>query len=150
MSEPFRPPLILDAASRPRVARWRDGLFTLLLWAGWSYLLLAAVGSLWVPPFVQWLLPVEAPEHPWAVIRVALVNLAVAGIVCSVMLLRVVLERRRFAGEDRRLGFPRPSDDEIASALQADCRMLPVWRAARRLVVHHDDAGRVLRVETTV
>lgn len=143
----FVPPLIFDAASRPRIARWRDAVLTLLLWAGWCYLLAAAVGSLWVPPFVQRLLPVAPPAHPWDVVRIALLCVAIATFICMLMLLRVIVERRRFAGEDRRRAFPRPDDAAIAGDFGVPAAALPGWRAARRLVIHHDGAGQVVAVE---
>lgn len=143
----FTPPLILDAASRPRAARGRDAVLTVLLWAGWCYLLAAAVGSLWVPPFVQRLLPVAPPEHPWDVIRIALLCVAIATFACTMLLLRVIAERRRFSGEDRRRAFPRPDDAAIAADFGVAAADLPGWRAARRLVVHHDAAGQVVAVD---
>ncbi len=150
MTDPgrFVPPLILDAASRPRAARWRDAVLTVLLWCGWVYLLLAAVGSLWIPPFVQQLLPVEPPAHPWVVVRIALMCVAVAAFACTLLLLRVIAERRRFAGEDRRRAFPRPDDAAIAADFGVAEADLPGWRAARRLVVHHDAEGHIVGVET--
>lgn len=148
MGPDFEPPLILDAASRSRASRIRDAMLTALLWVLWLYLLLAAVGTLWVPPFVQHLLPVSPPEHPWVVIRLALLNLLVALAVCALMFVRVLLERRRFAGDDRRLGFAPPSEAEIAAALSLPAADLTHWRAAKRLVVHHDATGRVVEVET--
>lgn len=144
----FTPPLILDAASRPRAARWRDAVLTVLLWAGWAYLLTAAVGALWVPPFVQRLLPVAPPAHPWDVVRIAVLCVAIATLICTLMLLRVIVERRRFAGEDRRRAFPRPDDAALAEDFAVAATDLPAWRAARRLVIHHDAAGQVVRVET--
>ena len=149
MQEPVRfvPPLILDAASRSRAARWRDAVLTLLLWAGWCYLLAAAVGSLWVPPFVQRLLPVAPPDHPWDVVRIALLCVAIATFICMLMLLRVIVERRRFAGEDRRRAFPRPDDATIAKDFHVAAADLPGWRAARHLVIHHDATGQVVQVE---
>ena len=144
----FRAPLILRATSRSRAARWRDAVLTILLWCAWLYMLLAALGALWTPPFVQMLLPVDPPGRPWEVIRAALLMVGIATAVCAVMMLRVVLERRRFAGEDRRLGFPRPDDATIARDFGVDPAALPDWRAARRLVVHHDTAGQVRAVET--
>ncbi|HWT08880.1 MAG TPA: poly-beta-1,6-N-acetyl-D-glucosamine biosynthesis protein PgaD [Roseomonas sp.] len=143
----FNPPLILDAASRPRAARWRDAALTVLLWAGWCYLLAAAVGTLWVPPFVQRLLPVAPPAHPWDVIRIAVLCVAIATFACTILLLRVIAERRRFAGEDRRRAFPRPDDAAIAADFGVPAADLPGWRAARRLVVHHDGAGRITGVD---
>lgn len=144
----FEAPLILDAASRPRLARIADAVLTTLLWAGWAYLLLAAIGSLWIPPFVHRLLPVEPPDDPWTVIRIGLINGGVAALVCIVMYLRVLDEKKRFAGDDRRLGFAPPTDEQIAAALHAPADQLPAWRAARRLVVHHDETGAVVAVET--
>lgn len=148
MAAAFDPPLILDAASRSAAARWRDLGLTAVLWVTWFYLLVAALGTLWVPPFVQHLLPVDPPDRPWTVIQAALANLGIAAALCLVMLLRAQYERRRFAGEDRRLAFPRPAPAEVAAALRAPAEELAAWRAARRLVVHHDATGRVLRAET--
>lgn len=144
----FVPPLILDAASRPLLLRLRDIVLTVLLWTVWVYLLMAAIGTLWVPPFVQHLLPVEPPEHPWVVLRAALLCVSIAIFVCALMLLRVLFERRKFRGEDRRRYFPRPDDAVIGAAFGVPPGDLPGWRAARRLVVHHDEDGKVTRVET--
>lgn len=143
----FTPPIILDAASRPRAARWRDAVLTVLLWACWFYLLAAAVGSLWMPPFVQRLLPVAAPAHPWDVIRIAVLCIAIAAFACTFLLLRIIIERRRYAGEDRRRYFPRPDDVAIATDFGVSAADLPAWRAARRLVVHHDAEGHIIGVD---
>jgi poly-beta-1,6-N-acetyl-D-glucosamine biosynthesis protein PgaD len=145
----FTPPLILVAASRSRAARWRDAALTMVLWAGWLYLLAAAVGTLWVPPFVQWLLPVEPPAHPWDVVRIALICVMIATSACMILLLRVIAERRRYAGEDRRRAFPRPDDAAIAADFGVAAEQLAGWRSARRLVVQHDAAGRVVAVTAT-
>lgn len=144
---PFTPPLILDAASRPAVLRWRDAVLTVLLWAGWAYLLLAAIGALWVPPFVHRLLPVEPPDNPWQVVRIAALCVITAMLLCSMLLLRVIAERRRYRREDRRRAFPPPDDVALAADFGVPAARLPAWRAARRLVVHHDAEGRVVRVE---
>lgn len=144
----FVPPLILDAASRPSAARRRDAVLTLLLWSCWLYLLVAAIGAVWLPPFVQHLLPVEPPASPWAAVRLAFLCAILAALAVATMLLRVIAERRRYRGEDRRRTFPRPSDAEIAADFGVPDRDLPAWRAGRRLVVHHDAQGRILRVET--
>ncbi|WP_198376942.1 poly-beta-1,6-N-acetyl-D-glucosamine biosynthesis protein PgaD [Neoroseomonas rubea] len=146
-TQDFVPPLILDAASRPLLLRLRDIILTSLLWAGWLYLLLAAIGAVWVPPFVQHMLPVEPPDHPWLVLRAALLCVSIAVFVCALMLIRVLFERRKFRGEDRRRYFPRPDDAVIGAAFGVPPADLPGWRAARRLVVHHDEEGRVTGVD---
>ena len=91
---PFRAPLVLNAAARPRAARWRDTAMTLLLWSTWLYMLLAAIGALWLPPFVHMLLPVDPPGRPWDVIRISLLLACVAAFACTMMLLRVSLSLR--------------------------------------------------------
>lgn len=144
----FVPPLILDAASRPVAARRRDAVLTVLLWSCWLYLLVAAIGAVWLPPFVQHMLPVEPPASPWIAVRLAFLCAIVAALAVATMLLRVIAERRRYRGEDRRRTFPRPTDVEIAADFGVPVDTLPRWRAGRRLEVHHDDEGRILRVET--
>jgi|GEM_PF-6549757 len=144
----FVPPLILDAASRPVAARRRDAVLTVLLWSCWLYLLVAAIGAVWVPPFVHRMLPVEPPANPWVMVRPALFCAVVAAVVVAAMLLRVIAERRRYKGADRRRGFPRPSDADIAADFGVPEGSLPAWRAGRRLVVRHDAEGRILHVET--
>ena len=49
----------------------------------------------------------------------------------EIRLLRVIAERRRFAGEDRRRAFPRPDDAAIAADFGVAEADLPGWRAAR-------------------
>lgn len=144
----FTPPLILDAPSRSRFQRWRDGLLTALLWCGWCYLLAAAIGALWIPPFVQKLLPVAPPAHPWEVIRIAVLCLVIAIVICVLVLLRVMRERHLYAGEDRRQPFPVPDDAALGAAFGVDPAALPGWRAASRLIIHHDADGAITRVET--
>lgn len=144
----FTPPLILHATSRSRLMRVRDGVVTALLWAGWLYLLIAAIGTLWLPPFVHHLLPVDPPSNPWGVLESAALCAAIAGGVCAVVRWRVSRHRRRFAGEDRRKALPQPDAADLAAEFGVPADDLVVWRRSRRLLVHQDRDGRVVAVET--
>lgn len=145
---PFHPPLILESGARSRLRRVTDLALTLGLWIGWGYLLAAAVGALWIPPFVHKLLPVAPPDHPWEVIRIGLFCLAGAGILCVLMLVRTLVDRRRFGGADRRRRQAMLDDGRVGAAFGVAGEDLPAWRKARRLVVQFDDAGGIERVDT--
>lgn len=145
---PFHPPLILESGARGRIRRLVDLMLTLALWAGWGYLLAGAVGALWIPPFVHLLLPVAPPNHPWDVIRIGLFCLAGAAVLCVLMLGRTLIDRRRFGGDDRRQQQAMLDDASVAAAFGVRADDLPVWRKARHLVVHFDDAGAIERIDT--
>ena len=145
---PFHPPLILESGARSRLRRVTDLALTLGLWIGWGYLLAAAVGALWIPPFVHRLLPVAPPDHPWDVIRIGLFCLAGAGVLCVLMLGRTLIDRRRFGGDDRRRQQAMLDDATVAAAFGVGADDLPGWRKARRLVVHFDDQGAIERIDT--
>lgn len=144
---PFHPPLILESGAHGRLRRVIDLVLTLGLWAGWGYLLAAAAGALWIPPFVHRLLPVTPPDHPWEVIRVGLYCLAGAGLICVLMLVRTLIDRRRFGGADRRRQLAMLDDDAVGTAFGVRAEALPAWRRSRRLVVHFDDDGAIGRIE---
>lgn len=143
----FEAPLILDAPSRGPVAQWRDAVLTGLLWAGWLYLLVAAIGMLWVPPFVHRLLPVSAPESAWPFLAVlACAAVALGG--CLWVLERAMRDRRRFAGGDRRSAPPGVGDGEMGTALGAPTLDLASLRSARSIVLRHGADGRLEAAET--
>jgi poly-beta-1,6-N-acetyl-D-glucosamine biosynthesis protein PgaD len=145
--EPFAAPLILKAPAHRWMAQLRDAVLTVLVWCGWFYLLVASLGTVWVPPFVQVLLPVSAPENPGPLILVVLLCLLAALILMGGMLGRALKDRRRFAGQDRRRETPEPSEPELLEALGVETLDLPALRAARRMVLHHGPDGRVVHAE---
>ena len=146
--QPFQPPLILESGARGHLRRITDFALTLGLWASWGYLLAAAVGALWMPPFVHRLLPVAPPDHPWDVIRIGLFCIAGAGVICLAMLIRTLVDRHRFGGADRRRQQAMLDDATLAAAFGVPAEELRSWRQARRLVVHFDDDGAIDRVDT--
>lgn len=145
----FTPPLILHATSRSRFMQVRDGVVTALLWVGWLYLLVAAIGALWLPPFVHHLLPVDPPSNPWDVAKAAAVCAAIAGGFSVLVRWRISRHRRRFSGEDRRKALPQPDLADLAVEFGVPADDLAVWRRSRRLVVHQDRNGRVVAVEAS-
>lgn len=147
-AEPFRAPLIVAAPEHRRGAQIRDAVLTAVLWCAWLYLLVAAFGAVWVPPFVQRLLPVEMPEDPSRLVLIVLGCMAVAFLGTGAILARALKDRRRFAGEDRRREAPEPTEEEMVTALGVATLDLGALRAARRVVLHHGPDGRVVRAET--
>jgi poly-beta-1,6-N-acetyl-D-glucosamine biosynthesis protein PgaD len=146
-AEPFAAPLILKAPAHRWAAQIRDAVLTALVWCGWCYLLVACLGAVWTPPFVQHLLPVSRPEDPAPLVLVVLMCLLAALILMGGMLNRALRERKRFAGEDRRRETPEPTEAEMLEALGVETLDLPALRAARRVVLHHGPDGRVVRAE---
>ena len=145
--EPFVAPLILKAPSHRWAAQLRDAVLTALVWLGWFYLLVASLGAVWTPPFVQILLPVSAPENPGPLILVVGLCLLAALVLMGGMLSRALADRKRFAGKDRRRETPEPTEAELLEALGVETLDLPALRAARRMVLHHGPDGRVTRAE---
>lgn len=143
----FSPPLIMHATSRSFAAKTCDLVVTALLWSGWLYLLVAAIGALWMPPFVHLLLPVDPPSSSWDALTTAAVCTVIAAGLCAFVRWRVSLHRRRFAGEDRRRSFPEPQVIDLAMEFDVSAQDLAAWRTSRRLRVHQDEDGRVVEVE---
>ena len=145
--EGFTPPLILHAVSRSRLARIGDVVVTALLWAGWLYLLVAAIGALWMPPFVHRMLPVDPPSNPWGILKAVVVYAAIAGGLCATVRWRISLHRRWFAGEDRRRSLVQPDVVTMAADFNVPTEDLATWRISRRLVVYQDHGGHIVAVE---
>jgi poly-beta-1,6-N-acetyl-D-glucosamine biosynthesis protein PgaD len=146
-AQTFSAPLIARAASRGELAQALDGALTALLWCGWLYLLVAAVGVFWLPPFVHRLLPVEPPESPLATLLAVLGCAALAVLGTSVIAGRALRDRARFAGTDRPQAASPPADAELARALSAEGQDLGALRRARRIVLHHAADGTLLRAD---
>lgn len=147
--QPFVAPLILSASAPRGMARLRDATLTTMLWVGWAYLLVAAIGCVWVPPFVEYLLPITASGVAGPTIVIVLACL-VGGLSTTALVLgRALRDRRRFAGADRRRAPPAATDAEVAATLGAQALDLQALRAARRIVLHHGADGRIERAETT-
>jgi poly-beta-1,6-N-acetyl-D-glucosamine biosynthesis protein PgaD len=146
--EPFRAPLIVAAPAHRRGAQIRDAMLTAVLWCAWLYMLVAAFGALWVPPFVQRLLPVEMPDDPSRLLLIVIGCMVAALLGTGAILARALKDRRRFAGEDRRRETPEPTEAEMVDALGVPTLDLVALRAARRVVLHHGPDGRVVRAET--
>jgi poly-beta-1,6-N-acetyl-D-glucosamine biosynthesis protein PgaD len=143
----FTPPLIMHATSRSFAARAGDVAVTVLLWSGWLYLLVAAIGALWVPPFVHRMLPVDPPSSSWDGLRTAAICAVIAAGLCAFVRWRVSRHRRWFAGEDRRRSLPNPEVSDLAVEFDVSAEDLAAWRTSRRLRVHQDEHGRVVGVE---
>lgn len=143
----FRAPLIFHAGGRSAVALIRDTVVTVLLWLAWAMLFFATVGYFWVPPFAQDLIPVALPQDRGKVLGLAAFCLLLALAICLLLLLRMRVDRWRFAGADRRRGLPPLDEDALAVDFKVQPAQIKLWANARRLVIHHDDAGDIQRVD---
>jgi poly-beta-1,6-N-acetyl-D-glucosamine biosynthesis protein PgaD len=72
---------------------------------------------------------------------------AIAGGLCAAVRWRVSQHRRWFAGEDRRRSVPQPDLATMAADFDVSAEALAAWRMSRRLVVHQDHDGHVIKVE---
>lgn len=143
----FRAPLILHAGGRSAIAMMRDTVLTTLLWLGWALLFFATIGYFWVPPFAQELIPVALPEDRGQVLRLGALCLLLALAICLLLLLRMRIDRWRFRGTDRRRSLPPPDEEALAKDFKVQPAQIKLWANARRLVIHHDDAGDIQRVD---
>lgn len=142
----FVPPLIVSKDALPRGTRLRDAILTVVLWCVWLYLLLGAIGALLFPPLVQLLLPVARLDNRWTIPMTMVLCTGVAMTLIGLLLLRVVRERRRYGGVDRRLGRSDADDATVAAELGLDPARLPAVRAARAIVVEYDEGGHIIRI----
>lgn len=150
MTEPvFRPPLILDARMQRGFRRWRDFCLTFLLWLGWAYLLLAAIGTFWLPPSVRHLLPAAFYAEREDALMLALACLGAAAIICALMFCHAQLDRRRFV-RDRRRSSPPAELAEVAARFGVAEIDLRKWQNQRRLIIHHTQLGHIGRVEDSL
>lgn len=145
----FRPPLILHSNGHTATFMMRDTALTVLVWLAWFGLLLLALGYFWIPPAWQWLFPGTYPEDRREVLRLARFCILLGVTVCALFALRMRIDRWRFSGRDRRRSLPMPDDDTLAADFGTTGMQMKQWMKARRLLIHHDEAGSPARVETS-
>ena len=143
MSGAFRAPLILASANHGAVRWATDALVTIVLWLTWAWLLLAALNEVWLPPALRLVLHAVPFAESGGLLSLMLFCGAAGSGVALLISLRALLEQQRFRRADRRRANALVTGGMLAATFGVDAASLAGWQEARRLVVHHDDAGAV-------
>jgi biofilm PGA synthesis protein PgaD len=136
---------------RPALVSTRERFFwavlTTAFWLFWVYLWLPLITLLaWyfgVTTFVDHVLSVQGLDQTFRLIVLYLLVVLGLG---AVFLGWAALNWYRFRGVDRRRPRPPVDDVGLAGHHTLPPAQMPAWRAAARLVAHHDASGRVVDV----
>jgi biofilm PGA synthesis protein PgaD len=141
-------PLILDMPERlsmPRRLAYR--VLTLAFWIGWVYL--------WIPliTLLGWLSGIAffrdqlVVQQGW---QSFIDNLPTYSLVVFMMagtlFFWAITNWFRFANREARKAVSHVSVQEQADRLQVSANNLSMWQKQKRMVVHHDDHGRIINV----
>jgi len=142
-----RPLVVTEPAMQSRVQRATGWLLTLLLWGFWLTLWWPAIRSLACMATGD---ACAAPAHRFLAWRHAELQLIVVLTVAftSALVVWAIVQRLRFRHRNRRGPKPVVQVEAIAERHRLDAQALAGWQRERRLVVHHDEAGNLLRVES--
>ena len=125
------------------------GAVTVIFWAFWIYL--------WVPllALLAWLLGVQQAYKYMVVlggyhevIGLLAAYLLVILMLGGALLLWAGYNILRFSGVERRAPNPPVTAADIARIYNMDAAEIEGWQGARRLVVTHDEDGRIAAVDT--
>ncbi|MCR6629881.1 MAG: poly-beta-1,6-N-acetyl-D-glucosamine biosynthesis protein PgaD [Magnetospirillum sp.] len=141
--------LIIDARQcRSPSQCMLDLVLTTALWV--FYLVLVHEAALFAAAVAGWLVnPTGAwLSHRFAAVLPTLLSYAeVAAINAGLLFAWAAYNRLRFAGRERRRGSVVVTAGDVARFYHVTEAEILEWREARRLVVHHDSAGMITRVE---
>jgi poly-beta-1,6-N-acetyl-D-glucosamine biosynthesis protein PgaD len=140
----FRPPLILQAHSRGRLARATDAVITGVLWLGWAALLVMAAGALGLAPLLG--LAGDGGRSR-LLLDMLLFCLAGGAALSSWLALRALREQRRFREERRQAAAPVTAAD-LAERFDMPEAEIAAAQSARRVVAHHAEDGKLVRLDT--
>ncbi len=141
-------PLILDMPDRlsmPRRLAYR--VLTLAFWMGWIYLWLPLITLLGWLSGIAFFRDQLVVQQGW---QSFIDNLPTYSIVVALMagslFFWAITNWYRFANREARKAVSHVSVQEQADRLQVSANNLAMWQKQKRLVVHHDDHGRILKV----
>lgn len=142
--------LIIDAPERQ--TPWQRvvfGALTLAFWAAWVYLWLPLITLLGWFGWAQRFVDVMVVQRGAATLLDLLLWYAlIALVLCGALILWAVVEWTRFRDSKRRHQSPVPvSALELAAKLRASPTEMERILRSRRLVVHHNERGRIDRIE---
>jgi len=142
-----RPLVVTEPAMQSRVQRATGWLLTLLLWGFGLTLWWPAIRSLACMATGD---ACAAPAHRFLAWRQSELQLIVVLTVAftSALVVWAIVQRLRFRHRNRRGPKPVVRVEAIAERHRLDAPSLAGWQRERRLVVHHDEAGNLLRVES--
>lgn len=125
------------------------GSLTALFWAAWVYLWMPALA------FAGWILGVRIGYHEMVlrngfsgVIGLAKLYGLIIALLGGALLAWAYYNYFRFRGIERRKAFPRVTLANLSERYGIDTQKLETWSRAKRLVVHHNDHGRVIWAES--
>lgn len=141
--------LIIESPGLQRpLPRSAWALATMLFWAAWFWL--------WLPllSIIGWAFGIYTVFDQFVVrwgyielLRLLPYYLLVIGVSGVALVGWSLLQYHRFHGKERRKAFPVVSRADIAKSLGLTEETTVPWAAARRMVAHHDENGRVSWVE---
>ena len=142
-------PIIADSQNRPFWLRLRDVALTAVLWLGYLYLIQDFL--LFLVESAAWMMGLgPVPAHAALALPLfptlgsyALIALANAAILISWALYNQV----RFRGKERRKASPRITPEDLAQMYGVGEKEVFIWQEARILIVHHDEDGRLIKVD---
>lgn len=142
--------LIIDAPERQ--TPWQRvvfGALTLAFWAAWVYLWLPLITLLGWFGWAQRFVDVMVVQRGAATLLDLLLWYAlIALVLCGALILWAIIEWARFRDSKRRHQPPVPvSALELAAKLRASPAEMERFLSSRRLVVHHNERGRIDRIE---
>jgi biofilm PGA synthesis protein PgaD len=136
-------------ASLPQRIGW--AFFTAFFWIVWVYLWLPlitiALWALGIEGFYRYFFEGSLSQELARITRVAINYTTVVCVLGGSLLLWARLEFLRFRNVSRRLRPHQTSADELARFARLPAHDIAVWQAARRVVAHHDDHGKLLGAE---
>jgi biofilm PGA synthesis protein PgaD len=138
--------------NKPKWQRRRQrmlyGSLTALFWAAWVYLWMPALA------FAGWILGVRIGYDEMVirngfsgVIGLAKLYSLIIALLGGALLAWAYYNYFRFRGIERRKAAPRVTLTNLSDRYGIDTRKLEKWSRAKRLVVHHNDHGRVVWAE---
>lgn len=124
------------------------GVLTALFWLLWVVLWLPLVTVLgWVFFGYQFRFHMIDLEGYGGFVGTLTVYALVIGLMGGGLLLWAKYNHLRFRGVDRRKGFAPPTPADLAAIHGRTAAEVALWQTQNIVTVHHDDAGRIERVE---
>ena len=142
-------PLIYERSQRLGVReRLLYGGINLAGWLFWLHLWRVVFTALAWGAGTWWLQRhVEEPQALQGLDHFLRTGLPVAVLLCAALLIWALVNRWRFQGPDRRQAVAHPSAEQDAAHCAMSASALRAAHGQQRLVAHHDENGKLVRLE---